>query len=53
MPLNNRSEIVSYERRLLVAQQEVERAKGETGVTANLYGNFGLSQTGPEVPCCL
>jgi len=48
--MQNRSEVVAFQRRLLEAQQEVERAKGETGVTANLYGNFGLSQTGLEVP---
>jgi len=47
--LQNRSEMVTFQRRLLEAQQEVERAKGETGVTANLYGNFGLSQTNQQV----
>ena len=30
------------------AQQEVARAKGETGVTAGLVGQFGLTQTGSE-----
>jgi outer membrane protein TolC len=47
--MQNRSEVVTFQRRLLEAQQEVERAKGETGVTAKLYGNFGLSQTGQDV----
>ncbi len=47
--MQNRSEVVAYQRRLLEAQQEVERAKGETGVTANLVGNFGLTQTGPQI----
>ncbi len=47
--IQNRSETVAFQRRLLEAQQEVEKAKGETGVTANLTGKFGLTQTGPEV----
>jgi outer membrane protein TolC len=28
---------------------EVERAKGESGITARLNGSFGLTQTGPEL----
>lgn len=47
--MQNRSEVVAFQRRLLEAQQDVERAKGETGVTANLVGNFGLTQTGPQI----
>jgi outer membrane protein len=47
--MQNRSEIVGYQRRLLEAQQEVDRAKGSSGLTANLTGRFGLTQTGYEV----
>lgn len=44
----NRSTVVNFGRRILEAQQEVARAKGETGVTAGLVGQFGLTQTGSE-----
>ncbi|HJW29582.1 MAG TPA: TolC family protein [Saprospiraceae bacterium] len=47
--MQNRSDVVAYQRRILEAQQEVARAKGETGVTASLTGNFGLTQTGLQV----
>ena len=45
----NRSEMVGFQRRKMEAEQEVERAKGETGLNANLEGRFGLTQTGPEI----
>ncbi len=47
--MQNRSNIVSFDRRLMEANMEVERAKGESGVTARLNGSFGLTQTGPEL----
>ena len=49
LALQNRSNMVGFERRLLAATMEVERAKGESGITARLEGNFGLTQTGPEL----
>ena len=36
--LQNRSNVVGFERRLQEAEREVARAKGETGVTASLIG---------------
>ena len=45
----NRSAMVAYDRRLLEANREVERAKGDAGITAQLEGRFGLTQTGPEL----
>ncbi len=42
----NRSETLQFERQLLEAQQNVARAKGQNGINANLFGSFGLSQTG-------
>jgi hypothetical protein len=47
--LAHRSSIVSYERRLREAERDVDRARGETGVSASLVGRFGLSQTGGSV----
>ena len=41
--------MVAYDRRLLEANREVERAKGDAGITAQLEGRFGLTQTGPEL----
>lgn len=43
--LQNRSNVVGFDRRLLEAQREVARAKGEAGMTASLEGRFGLTQT--------
>lgn len=44
--IQNRSNVIEYQRRLKEAEQEVARAKGETGITASLVGSFGLTQTG-------
>ena len=43
--LQNRSQIISLERRLREAERNVARAKGETGTQMNLFASFGLSQT--------
>lgn len=47
--MQNRSNVVSFDRRLLEASMEVHRAKGESGITASLQGSFGLTQTGSEL----
>lgn len=47
--LQNRSEIIAYERRLREAELSVARAEGETGPQVNLFGNFGLSQTARDI----
>lgn len=41
----NRSENVSFQRRIIEAQQEVARAKGSTGLNMDLSMSFGLSQS--------
>lgn len=41
----NRSETVAFQRRMKQAEQEVARAKGTTGPSANVSGYFALSQT--------
>mgnify|MGYP000380332196 FL=1 len=43
--LKNRSEILDFERRKLVAEQNVDRAIGENGVDVRVSGRVGLSQT--------
>lgn len=39
----NRSESVSFERRMLEADAEIARARGETGPQADLFARFGLT----------
>lgn len=48
--VKNRWETISYERRLLEAEQELVKAKTEQGVNGNVYASFGLSQTGATIP---
>lgn len=43
--LNNRSEIINYERRKQQAQRDVAQAIGNNGVNINLSGQVGFSQT--------
>lgn len=43
--LQNRSEQIQFERRLLQAEQELARAKGENGVNISLFGTFGFTGT--------
>ena len=47
--MNHRSDMIGFERRLMEAESEVARSRGETGVTASLVGQFGFTQTGDEL----
>jgi outer membrane protein TolC len=47
--LQHRSTVVTFDRRLQEAERDVDRARGETGVTASLIGQFGLTQTGADL----
>lgn len=47
--LDNRSSVVGFDRRIEEAQREVARAQGETGITANVSTQFGLTQTGTAI----
>ncbi|WP_084523735.1 TolC family protein [Adhaeribacter aquaticus] len=40
----NRQRMIGFQRELLEAEQNLARAKGETGVRANLFASFGLTQ---------
>jgi len=42
----NRPDPVSFERRVLEAQQDLARARGTTGVNMTLYGQYGVSNQG-------
>jgi outer membrane protein TolC len=40
----NRQRMIGFQRELLEADQNMARAKGETGVSASLFASFGLTQ---------
>ena len=44
----NRSESIGFNRRILEAEAEVARAKGDTGPQADLIARFGLTNRSPE-----
>jgi outer membrane protein TolC len=46
----NRSQTVTFERLQLQAQSEVARARGETGLNAELEAGFGLTQQAVTIP---
>jgi outer membrane protein TolC len=46
--MSNRSAVVAFNRRMMEAEREVERSRGETGIRASLIGQFGLTQTGSQ-----
>lgn len=45
----NRSEALSFERRLLEAEQEVNQARMDGRFDAELYAVYGLTQSAPEI----
>jgi len=45
----NRPDPVSFERRVLEAQQDLARARGTTGVNMTLYAQYGLSNRGLSI----
>jgi outer membrane protein len=45
----NRGDALAFERRLTEAQMDVAQARAERGINMNLFGSFGLSQTGPDL----
>lgn len=45
----NRQRMIGFQRELLEAGQVMARAKGETGVSANLFASFGLTQQAIDV----
>jgi len=47
--MENNPDIISYERQLLEAQQNVAEAKSEKGLQANLFASVGLTQSAEEL----
>ncbi|MFT6036095.1 MAG: outer membrane protein, partial [Marivirga sp.] len=47
--LRNRQEAIGFQRRLLEAESEVARSKGETGLDVNIFGTFGLTDRAEEL----
>lgn len=46
---DNRADAIAFGRRLLEADRGVAKAKGETGLNANLVANLGFSNSGPKL----
>lgn len=47
--IENRSQIIGYQRRLLEAEAQVAQAKAESGATVNLSGRIGFNKTSKEL----
>lgn len=47
--LRNRSDVIQLDRQLQQASMEVAQAKAQRGFSANIFGSFGLSQTGKSL----
>lgn len=45
----NRSAALAFERRIAEAEMDIAQARANRGVQMNLFGSFGLSQTGPDL----
>lgn len=48
--LRNRQEAIAFQRRLLEADREVDRARGDTGFNMDLFGSFGLTNQANQLP---
>jgi outer membrane protein len=46
----NRSDAIAFIRRIAEAQRDVAKAKGQTGLIANLTANLGFSNSGTSIP---
>lgn len=49
MANENRSEIVTFEKNLLQSERELERAKRENSLNADLFLSYGLTQSSPSL----
>lgn len=48
--LNNRTDAIGFRRRVLEAEKEVDRARGETGLNMDFFGSFGLTNNAQDLP---
>lgn len=49
LALQNNPQILNFDRQLIEAEREVARAKSQRGLSANLFANYGLTQSAPEL----
>lgn len=49
LALRNNPQILNFDRQLIEAEREVARAKSQRGLSANLFANYGLTQSAPEL----
>lgn len=45
----NNSQILNFERQLIEAEREVARARSQKGLNANIFANYGLTQSAVEL----
>lgn len=50
MAMQNRSDVIGFDRQKLEAEKELAQAKGETGFKADIFASYGLTQSGGDVP---
>lgn len=48
--LTNRTDAIAFRRRVLEAEKEVDRARGETGLNMDFFASFGLTNNAQELP---
>lgn len=49
LALRNNPQILNFDRQIIEAEREVARAKSQRGLSANLFANYGLTQSAPEL----
>ncbi|MBT4338900.1 MAG: TolC family protein [Bacteroidetes bacterium] len=47
--LENRSEAISFDRRVYEAQSELEKVKADNRLSVDVYAVYGLTQSGPDI----
>lgn len=49
LALRNNPQILNFDRQMIEAEREVARAKSQRGLSANLFANYGLTQSAAEL----
>lgn len=49
MAMQNRSDVIGFDRQKLEAERELAQAKGETGFKADIFASYGFTQSGSDV----
>ena len=50
MAMDNNPDVIDFKRRLLVAREDVAKARSESGLSAGLRGNLGINRRAGELP---